>query len=86
MSLVFEFLMWLLDIYAYGLLIYVLATWVPPIYRFIYPFFSPLYKKPLEIVGRIIPPFGMLDFSPVILFVAIQLVMRGLAFLYVFFL
>lgn len=68
-----EFLIWLLNIYNTGLVIYVLSSWIPPIHQVVVRFLGPLYKKPLAMVSRILPPIGMIDFSPIILFFVIQI-------------
>ncbi|MGL4972157.1 MAG: YggT family protein [Culicoidibacterales bacterium] len=72
-SLVLEFLIWLLNIYNYGLIIYVLSSWIPPIHQIVLRYLGPFYRKPLAIVGKILPPIGMMDFSPILLFFAIQI-------------
>lgn len=74
MWLILEFLIWLLNIYNFGLVIYILSSWVPPLHQVVQRFLGPMYRKPLAMVGKILPPIGMIDFSPILLFFAIQIV------------
>lgn len=74
------------EVYTYLLIIRILLSWVrhnpyQPVIRFIYEVTDPY----LNIFKRIIPPFGAVDFSPIVAFFALQIlrniVLRILAFL-----
>ncbi|MEW5761670.1 MAG: YggT family protein [Bacillota bacterium] len=61
-------------VYAYLMLARVLLSWVRhnpnnPIIRFIYEITEPV----LGLFRRIIPPIGMLDISPIVAFIALDL-------------
>ena len=64
-----------LKIYFYALLVSVIASWIAPfsghpVLLLIYQILDPLYKR----VRRVIPPLGGLDFSPLFIFLGIQVV------------
>jgi len=67
-------LLWfLLNIYFYGLIISVIASFVAPfsgnpILLMIYQILDPIYSR----IRRIIPPMGGLDLSPIFIFLAIN--------------
>lgn len=74
------------EVYTYLLIIRILLSWVrhnpyQPIIRFIYEVTDPY----LNIFKRIIPPFGAVDFSPIVAFFVLQIlrniVLRILSFL-----
>lgn len=84
--LILEFLVWLLNIYNFGLVIYVLSSWIPPIYPFVQRYLGLFYKQPLALVGKLLPPIGMIDFSPILLFFVIQIVTQVVFVVFGFFL
>jgi YggT family protein len=74
----------ILNIYFYGLLISIIASWIAPysgnpVLLLIHQLLEPLMKR----VHKVIPPMGGLDFSPIFVFLGIQvveiLVVQGLA-------
>lgn len=77
-------LAFILKIYKYGLLISIIASWLAPysgnpILLLIHQILEPIMKK----VHKVIPPMGGLDFSPIFVFLGIQVVetllVQGLA-------
>lgn len=71
---------WIASVYSLLILIRVLLSWVNPdpynqIVQFIYRFTEPLLSR----IRRILPNQwgGMIDFSPIIAFLLIELVKRG---------
>ena len=69
---------WIFYIYQIVLFIYILMSWVPqakdsPIGMLIEKIVEPY----LSIFRRFIPPIGMIDFSPIVAFIALQLVKIG---------
>jgi len=65
----------ILKIYKYGLLISIIASWIAPysgnpVLLLIHQLLEPIMKK----VHRVIPPMGGLDFSPIFVFLGIQVV------------
>ena len=74
-----EFLRWLLDIYSYVIIASALISWVSPDPRNpIVLFLRQVTEPVLAPVRRLLPPWktGGLDFSPVIVLIAIQFVER----------
>lgn len=77
-------LAFILKIYKYGLLISIIASWLAPysgnpILLLIHQLLEPIMKK----VHKVLPPMGGLDFSPIFVFLGIQVVetllVQGLA-------
>lgn len=70
-------LIYLLQMYKYGLFIYVILTWVPNLRgtRF-FDFFEKLYRPILSTFERLIPPIGGISFSAIFVFLLIDLVIR----------
>jgi YggT family protein len=69
-------------IWLYGLLIivYVLMSWVPvkgALYD-VYRVLGSIVEPYLKLFRRIIPPIGMVDISPIVALIALQLVGRAL--------
>jgi len=69
-------------IWLYGLLIivYVLMSWVPvkgALYD-VYRVLGSVVEPYLKLFRRIIPPIGMVDISPIVALIALQLVGRAL--------
>tara|TARA_R110000824_G_scaffold336_8_gene2192 strand:- start:35588 stop:36184 length:597 start_codon:yes stop_codon:yes gene_type:complete len=68
-------LAFILKIYKYGLLISIIASWIAPYngnpaLLLIQQILDPIMKR----VHKVIPPMGGLDFSPIFVFLAIQVV------------
>ena len=66
-------------IYEFLMIIYILMSWIPEsrstqLGRVISGFVEPY----LSIFRKIIPPLGMIDFSPIIAFIVLDLAMQGL--------
>lgn len=74
----------LLQIYGYALIIYILMSWVPgaresPVGDFLANICEP-YLEPFR---RIIPPLGMIDISPIVAIIFLQIARTsGLGILY----
>ena len=69
----------ILRMYETLMLIYILMSWIPEsrstqLGRVIGGFVEPY----LAIFRKIIPPLGMIDFSPIIAFIVLDLAMQGL--------
>ncbi len=69
-------------IWLYGLLIivYVLMSWVPvkgALYD-VYRVLGSVVEPYLKLFRRIVPPIGMVDISPIVALIALQLVGRAL--------
>ena len=74
MSIIFDILANLIQLYTFVLLIRLLITWIPnidpynPIIQFLFQITEPI----LEPARRIIPPIGMIDISPIIVFFVLR--------------
>jgi YggT family protein len=71
--------LYLLDIlftlYSFMLLIRVMGSWFPRLAQSRFMRFIAFYTDPyLNIFKRIIPPLGMIDLSPMVAFLALQLI------------
>lgn len=59
------------------MLAYILTSWVPQIRNnFIVEFLGAICEPYLKIFRRLIPPFGLLDVSPIIAFITLDVVQR----------
>lgn len=62
-------------VYTVILLVRIVLSWIPhnpylPVFRFIYEVTEPY----LRIFRRIVPPYGAMDFSPIVAFIALQII------------
>ncbi|MBN1427674.1 MAG: YggT family protein [Anaerolineae bacterium] len=83
MRAIIEVLNFLLSLYSFILLCRVLLSWIQvdpftnPVARFLYNLTEPL----LEPIRSILPPVGMMDFSPLVAFVLIIAFQQALSIL-----
>lgn len=82
MTVFFLVLFKLISIYSTGLLVYVLSSWVPPIYnsvigRTLAKLYEPLFSG-IRSIKFIPTSIGMIDFTPIIAILLINLFQRGL--------
>lgn len=64
-------------VYAYLLIFRILLTWIKhnpyhPIIKFVYEITDPY----LNLFRRFIPPFGMIDLSPIVAIIVLQVIQR----------
>lgn len=76
MNLLFDTLASFVQIYSYVLIVRVLLTWFPQINWYNQPFaaLSQISDPYLNLFRSIIPPLGGMDFSPILAFLALNLV------------
>jgi YggT family protein len=76
MTLLFTTLSTFVTFYSYLLIIRVLLTWFPTINWYNQPFaaLSQITDPYLNVFRNIIPPLGGMDFSPILAFLALNLV------------
>jgi YggT family protein len=84
MNLLITTLATFVSLYGYLLIIRVLLTWFPSVNWYNQPFaaLSQISDPYLNLFRSIIPPLGGMDFSPILAFVALNIVgdiLRGLA-------
>lgn len=81
MYLLFDTLASFVQIYSYVLIVRVLLTWFPQINWYNQPFaaLSQVSDPYLNLFRNIIPPLGGMDFSPILAFLALNVVGSVLA-------
>lgn len=80
---IFEFLIFVVRIYSYGMIVYIFMSWLPGARESVVgQFMAKIYEPYLEPFRRIIPPLGMIDLSPIIAFIVLNLFQRGLFEIY----
>ncbi len=72
---VYKFVKYLFNFYEYSMLAYILTSWFPRIKNnFIVEFLEAICEPYLKIFRKIIPPFGMLDISPIAALVVLSVI------------
>lgn len=72
---VYKFVKYLFNFYEYSMLAYILTSWFPQIKNnFIVEFLEAICETYLKIFRKIIPPFGMLDISPIAALVVLSVI------------
>lgn len=72
---VYKFVKYLFNFYEYSMLAYILTSWFPQIKNnFIVEFLEAICEPYLKIFRKIIPPFGMLDISPIAALVVLSVI------------
>ena len=70
-----KFVKYLFNFYEYSMLAYILTSWFPQIKNnFIVEFLEAICEPYLKIFRKIIPPFGMLDISPIAALVVLSVI------------
>ncbi|MGY3782561.1 YggT family protein [Gemella taiwanensis] len=72
---VYKFIIYLFNFYEYSMLAYILTSWVPQIKNnFIVEFLEAICEPYLKLFRKFIPPFGMLDISPVVALIVLSVI------------
>ncbi|AJC96432.1 YggT family protein [Staphylococcus hyicus] len=80
---IFQFLLFVVKIYSYGMIVYIFMSWLPGARESaVGQFMAKIYEPYLEPFRRIIPPLGMIDLSPIVAFIVLNLFQRGLIEIY----
>ena len=75
------------EIYSWALIIYILLSWFPGAKESTFgDFLARICEPYLEPFRRFIPPFGMIDISPLVAIFALKLAKSGLFSLFSYFL
>ncbi|KYD08166.1 YggT family protein [Heyndrickxia sporothermodurans] len=82
MDILFGILIKAIEIYTYIIIIYIFMSWFNAQQSSIGQMFARICEPYLEQFRRIIPPFGMIDFSPIIAIIVLNLAGRGVRALY----
>ncbi|GKV55663.1 membrane protein [Sporosarcina sp. NCCP-2222] len=76
----FQLIMYGINIYSILLVIYILMSWVPASRETkVGIWIGKLAEPYLGFFRKFIPPFGMIDFSPLVALFALNLIGKGLA-------
>ena len=75
MSLLFDLLANVIQLYIIVLLIRILITWIPNLdpYNPLVQILNQVTEPILEPARRLIPPIGMIDISPIVVFFVLQI-------------
>ena len=80
--IIFDIVNRLVGIYSILLIIYILMSWVPSTRETGFGRFLEKICEPyLGFFRKLIPPFGMIDFSPIVALFVLNLALRGLVVL-----
>lgn len=72
-----------LTLYTWGMIIYILMSWVPGAREStVGEVFSRIYEPFLEFFRKVIPPLGMIDISPLVAIILLNIANRGLGQLF----
>ncbi|HHT7235274.1 MULTISPECIES: YggT family protein [Bacillus] len=87
MGTVLTVLLYAIEIYSWALIIYILLSWFPGAKESTFgEFLARICEPYLEPFRRFIPPFGMIDISPLVAIIALKLARGGLVSLFNYFL
>lgn len=79
LSTIFRFILFLVQIYYKGMIIYFFTSWVPSIRESkVGEFLGKIYEPFLEPFRKIIPPIGIIDISSIAAIIVLMLFQRGL--------
>ena len=79
LSTMFRFILFLVQIYYIGMIIYFFTSWVPSIRESkVGEFLGKIYEPFLEPFRKIIPPIGIIDISSIAAIIVLMLFQRGL--------
>lgn len=86
MAFVFDVLSTLIQLYSWALIIYILMSWFPNARESsIGQFLARVCEPYLEPFRRFVPPLGMIDISPIVAFIVLNLAQMGLRQLFFWF-
>ncbi|EJQ48595.1 YggT family protein [Bacillus hominis] len=87
MTTILTVLVTAIEIYSWALIIYILLSWFPGAKESAFgDFLARICEPYLEPFRRFIPPFGMIDISPLVAIIALKLARGGLVSLFNYFL
>ncbi|MCU9612183.1 YggT family protein [Caldibacillus lycopersici] len=79
MGIIFDILNYALTIYLYAIIVYIFMSWIPNARGTRFgQILANICEPYLEMFRRIIPPLGMIDFSPIIALFVLRLAASGL--------
>ena len=79
LSTIFRFIIFLVQIYYFGMIIYFFTSWVPSIRESkIGEILGKIYEPFLEPFRKVIPPIGIIDISSIVAIFVLVLFQKGL--------
>lgn len=79
LNTIFQFIIWIVQIYYFGIIVYFFTSWVPSIRESKFgEILGKIYEPFLEPFRKIIPPIGMIDISSIAAIIVLVLFQRGL--------
>ncbi|MFL9486386.1 YggT family protein [Staphylococcus sp. KUGN1] len=79
LNTIFQFIIWIVQIYYFGMIVYFFTSWVPSIRESKFgEILGKIYEPFLEPFRKIIPPIGMIDISSIAAIIVLVLFHRGL--------
>ncbi|KHD86204.1 YggT family protein [Heyndrickxia ginsengihumi] len=85
MGMILHLLLTLIQLYSYVIIIYVFLSWFNIRDSAVGQFLARLAEPYLEQFRRIIPPLGMIDISPIVALIVLELASYGLKTLFSWF-
>ncbi|HHC5412076.1 TPA: YggT family protein [Staphylococcus aureus] len=79
LATIFKFILFVVEIYYFGMIIYFFTSWVPSIRETKVGYFlAKIYEPFLQLFRKIIPPIGIIDISSIAAIIVLVLFQRGL--------
>ncbi len=79
LATIFKFILFVVEIYYFGMIIYFFTFWVPSIRETKVGYFlAKIYEPFLQPFRKIIPPIGIIDISSIAAIIVLVLFQRGL--------
>lgn len=79
LATIFKFILFVVEIYYFGMIIYFFTSWVPSIRETkIGYFLAKIYEPFLQPFRKVIPPIGIIDISSIVAIFVLVLFQKGL--------
>ncbi|HDD6918282.1 YggT family protein [Staphylococcus aureus] len=79
LATIFKFILFVVEIYYFGMIIYFFTSWVPSIRETKVDYFlAKIYEPFLQPFRKVIPPIGIIDISSIAAIIVLVLFQKGL--------
>ncbi|EYQ11080.1 YggT family protein [Staphylococcus aureus DAR1885] len=79
LATIFKFILFVVEIYYFGMIIYFFTSWVPSIRETKVGYFlAKIYEPFLQPFRKVIPPIGIIDISSITAIIVLVLFQKGL--------
>ncbi|EOD4491958.1 TPA: YggT family protein [Staphylococcus aureus] len=79
LATIFKFILFVVEIYYFGMIIYFFTSWVPSIRETKVGYFlAKIYEPFLQSFRKVIPPIGIIDISSIAAIIVLVLFQKGL--------